>query len=173
MRKGFALIELLVVVVVLPVAMVAISAIFATFFRDVPRQTRLLQQNTSVLDMTRHLAKDMDRAKGLPDSFDTLHSDDRTLLVELSDRVVCYQLQDDGITRTVLGPKDSDDSDGVRTWRFRDAVITWRCRRQGERAYAVELQTRFRYRTEGRFIDKLAGSHIYFVNALGKALEVK
>lgn len=173
MRKGFALIELLVFVVILPVAMVAISAIFATFFRDIPRETRLLQQNTSLLDMTRHLAGDMDRAEGLPDSVDALHRDDRTLLIRLPDRVVCYRLQDGGITRTVLDREGQDASDAVRTWRFDDAVIAWQCRRQGERAYAVELRTLFRHRAEGRFRDRLVNSHVYFVNALGKAHEVR
>lgn len=172
-RKGFTLVELLILIVVLPSVMVVISGIFATFLRDVPRDTRLLQQNTSVLNMTSHLARDMDRAEGLPDSVDALRSDDHTLLIQWPERLVCYQLHDGGVTRTALPAEGQTQSADVRTWQFRDAEIAWQCRRQGDSAYAVELRTHLRRRVAGHVMEKLANSHVYFVDALGKAREIE
>lgn len=163
--------ELLIVIVVVPLVMITINGIFATFIRDVPRDTRLLQQNTSVLDMTRHLARDMDRAEGLPDSVGALRRDERTLLIAWPDRTICYRRQDGAVTRTVLAGDGSETPAGA--WRFRDAVIAWQCRHQNERAYALELHTHLRQRVAGRMMDKLANSHVYFLNALGKAREIE
>ena len=169
MRKAIALIELLVVVVVLPFVMIVISGIFATFIRDIPRDTRLLQQNTTVLDMLQHMRADMDRADGLPESVGALRSGEDTLLIELPEHVVCYRWADGAVTRTAWEQDGQEEPEVGGTWRFPDAVIGWQRWKQGERAYAVELRTHLQQRVDGRLFDKLANSHVYFVNALGKA----
>ncbi len=173
MRKGLSLIQMLVVIVVLPSVMIVISGIFATFIRDIPRDTRLLQQNTTVLDMLGRLHDDMDRAASLPESVGAAHSDEHTLLIELPEHVVCYQLQDGAVTRTVRHQDGQADQEVTGVWQFPQAVISWQRWKQGERAYAVELRTHLQQRSDGRLMDKLANSHVYFVNAFGKAHEVK
>jgi type II secretory pathway pseudopilin PulG len=173
MRKAFALIELLVVITVLPFVMIAISGIFRTFIRDIPRDTRLLQENTAVLDMLRHLRGDIDQAASLPESVDATRSNEHTLLIELPELVVCYHLQDGAATRTAWRRDGQEDQQVTGVWRFPHAVISWQRRSQGGRAYAVELRTHLQQRVDGRLTDRLANSRVYFVNALGKASEVQ
>jgi prepilin-type N-terminal cleavage/methylation domain-containing protein len=102
MRKAFTLIELLVVVTVLPIVMVAISGVYATFIRDIPRTTRVLQENTTVLDLLGQMRRDVDGAVGLPEQFEGRHASERTLLIEQPGQVICYQIEDGRIVRTVL-----------------------------------------------------------------------
>ena len=171
MKKGFMLMEVLVVIAVMPLVMVVISGIFVTFLRDVPRDTRLLEENIRLLDMAECLARDLDQAVALPASIGVFHSDDSVLLIALPDEAVCYQLQDGIVVRTVLGTDDPEDADAVRTWPLPNAVIAWQSRRAGEQAYAVELRTHLQQRVAGRTFDKFANSYLYFVNALGKGRE--
>ena len=173
MRKAFTLIEVLVMITILPFVMIVISGIFTTFIRDIPRDTRLLQQNTTVLDALRRVRNDMDRATRLPESVGARHNNEHTLLIELPDHVVCYELQDGAMTRTVLDQDGQPDPEVRTVWKFPQAVISWQTWKQDERAWAVELRTHLRQRVDGRLRDKLANSHVYFVNALGKAQEVK
>ncbi len=173
MRKAFALVEVLVMITIAPLVMIAISGIFRTFIRDIPRDTRLLQENTAVLDMLRHLHDDMDGAVRLPDSAGATRSNEHALLIELPELVVCYQLQDGGATRTVWRRDGQEDREVAGVWRFPHAVISWQRRSQGERACAVELRTHLQQQIDGRPADRLANSHVYFVNALGKASEVQ
>ncbi|MBN1359723.1 MAG: type II secretion system protein [Sedimentisphaerales bacterium] len=173
MRKGLTLIELLVLITILPIVMLVLSRIFATFLRDIPREARLMEQNVPLRDMTRNLALDVDRAEGLPDSAGSLHADEFTLLIELPEGVACYQWQDGAVTRTLRPDNGQEDSVVERSWEFPDAVVQWQRRWRNERACAVELRTRLRHRVEGKMVEKLANSHVYFVNALGKAREIR
>lgn len=169
MRKAFTLMEVLIVLLVTPVVMLGISRVFATFIRDIPRDVRLLQQNAMLLEMTRQIAGDVDRAVSLPEAVGPLHNDEQTLLIELPDEIICYRQQDGTVTRGVLGPEGQEDSDYTGLWRLRDATISWRCRRQDGRVYAVELQRHLQQRVAGQSLDKFENSYVHFLGALGKA----
>ena len=167
MRKAFSLIEMLVVIMVLPFVTIALSRVFATFIRDVPRMTKVVQRNTTVLDMVRQLREDIDRAVALPDAFETHHSDERSLLIELPNEVIHYRIQQGGIARTVLG----DEEPTERTWRFPEAVVTWSRWKQDEAPYAVEVRTLVRQRIGTKLKDKMVNSHVLFVHGMGKGGE--
>ncbi len=173
MRKAYTLIELLVIIVLLPFVMVAISGIFVVFLRDIPRDTRLLQQNTSILDLTRQLARDMDSAKGLPDTGDGLTSNRSTLLIALPGQLISYELADGTVRRRALTQDRRGSDDTSHTWRIPDATVTWQRRRQAGQPHALELHTHFRRRVGDHEVNKLANSHLYFIHALGKAREVE
>jgi prepilin-type N-terminal cleavage/methylation domain-containing protein len=115
MRKAFTLIELLVVVTVLPFVMAALSGVYATFIRDIPQTTRVLQENTTVLNLLQQIRRDMDEAIRLPQEFDGQHADDRTLLIEQPGQVIRYQLEDGRIVRTqfVVMPSGVSRVEGV------------------------------------------------------------
>lgn len=164
-RRAFTLVEMLVVITVLPFAAIAFSGLFATSVRDVPRMTRIVQENTSVLDLVRHIRDDIDAAVGLPDALDEVRSDDRTLLIALPEGVICYRLDEAGVTRMRLDPAEPQ-TEGV--WRFRDAVITWRRWQQRDSAGAVELRTHLQERISGKTRERLPNSYVYFVGALAK-----
>ena len=164
MKKGFSLIEVLVVVVILPFVAIALSRFFATFIRDIPRMTRVVEQNTTVLDLLGQLRQDMDAATALPDAVGTETSDSDTLLIQRPQDVICYQLQPGRVDRTILAP----DAQDRRTWTFPDAVVEWTPWRQAETSYALELRTRVRQRIGTKLKDKMVNAHVLFVGQPGK-----
>jgi prepilin-type N-terminal cleavage/methylation domain-containing protein len=167
-RRAFTLVEMLVVITVLPFAAIAFSGLFATSIRDVPRMARMVQENTSVLDLVRHICDDVDAAVGLPDTSGEVRSDDHTLLIALPEGVICYRMEEAGVTRTRL---DQAEPRTEGAWRFRDAVIAWRRWQQGEEAHAVEVRTFLQERIAGKTREKLANSHVYFIGGLAKGEE--
>ena len=168
MRKAFTLIELLVIIAVLPAATLALSRIFATFIQDIPRMTRVVERNTTVLDMVQQLRDDMDRATTLPDTFEAKRCDDRTLLVGFPDGVICYELQDGRAVRSVLGGAGQAEEREPRVWAFPESVVRWsRWQDQGT-AYAVEIQTHVKQKVGSQVKAKLANSYVLFVHGLGK-----
>ena len=84
MRKGFTLVELLVVIIVLPFVMLVLDGLFSTLIRDIPRSYRVVQENTSLLSMLEQMQQDIDKAKGLPESFDGHTASGELLLIELA-----------------------------------------------------------------------------------------
>ena len=100
MRKAFTLVEVLAVVTVLPFILVAVSGVYATFIRDIPRTTRVLQENTTVLNLLGQMRRDVDAAVGLPEQFEGQRRGERTLLIEQPGRVICYQIEDGQVVRT-------------------------------------------------------------------------
>jgi prepilin-type N-terminal cleavage/methylation domain-containing protein len=171
MRKAFTLVELLVVVMVLPAATLVLSRVFATFIRDIPRMTRVVERNTTVLDMVQQMREDLDRAVALPNAFETRRSDGRTLLVKMADGVICYELQDGHGVRSVLSTDGQVENQEPRTWAFPEAVVTWSRWQESDTAYAVEIRTLVRQTIGSKVKDKLANSYVLFVHGMGKGGE--
>ncbi len=115
MRRAFTLVELLVVVTVLPVVMVVVSGVYATFIRDIPSTTRVLQENTTVLHLLEQMRRDMDGAIGLPEQFNGQHADEHTLLIAQPGQVVRYRIEEGRIVRTpfVVTPSGVSRVEGV------------------------------------------------------------
>ena len=172
MRKGFTLIEVLLVVVVTPILAVALSGMFRVLARDVPQGVRLLQQNTSVLDMLQNVRRDVDRAVALPERCQDVQADDRTLLVELPEGTVSYEFRTGEIVRTALNAAGTAASD-ERLWRVPKAVVTWKPWKQGDTVYAVEAHTAVQQRIRGKLYSKFTNSHVFFLQGLGKDQAIK
>ena len=80
MRKGFALMEMLAVLIILPFILIVLAGLFTTLISDIPRSYRVIQANTSLLSMLRQMQRDIDAAKQLPESFAEYATDDELLL---------------------------------------------------------------------------------------------
>jgi prepilin-type N-terminal cleavage/methylation domain-containing protein len=183
MRKGFTLVELVVVVTVLPFVMAALSGVYVTFIRDVPQATQVLQENTTLLDAIGQIRRDMDQAVGLPTRFDGQRADEHTLLIAQPDGVICYRIETGQLVRTVLGaaasPEGSGRSETVsaskpqsafghpqsseRLWRLPHTVLTWQLWQRDGRAYAVEIHSYVKQRVMGMERQKLANAHVFFL----------
>ena len=168
MRKAFTLIELLFVIAVMPFVAVALGGVFATLIRDIPQSARLLQQNTTVLNMLQQVRRDMDRAVGLPEKAQGTDAGDRTLFIRLPDRVVRYHITEGNIQRTVLGTDGNSPAGDPRIWSAPKASITWHAWKQEDVAYAIEIHTVMQQRIRGKLRDKLANTHVFFLHGLGK-----
>lgn len=171
--SAFALIEMLVLIIITPVVMVALSGFFRSFVRDIPQATRLVQQNTTVLNLLDQLRRDMDRAVGLAERVGDRQADESTLLIEQPDATVCYRFDEGQIVRMLLTGEGEAMPDQDRVWRARDAVVAWRPWVREGRARAVEVHSHLKQRIMGQERRKLAGSHVFFVGGLAMGGEIQ
>ena len=167
MRKGFTLIEVLVVVIALPFLMLVLNDLFRTLIKDIPRSYRVVQENTSLLSMLEQMQQDIDKAKGLPESFDEYTTSNKLLLIELAEGMICYQLKDDKartVRRSSLASRVTGDESRITVWSIPHAKVEWQVWRKDGGGYAVEVQTHIEHKIQGHWEKKMANSHLYFVS---------
>ena len=112
MRKGFTLVEILVVVFILPFAYLILNGLYTTILADIPRSYYIAQESTTLQNILERMQQDIDMASGLTES---TAGDDTQILIEQPDGVISYQKKDDQIIRRRL---KSAQQEGVeeRTW---------------------------------------------------------
>jgi hypothetical protein len=120
--------------------------------------------------MLRQIQQDIDRAKDLPESFDGQTSNDHTLLIELSEGVIIYQIKNGRVVRQKLTNASKNQVENPRVWSMPHASIKWNVWQRNGQRYAVEIDTHLEYGRRGQWIKKMAHSHLYFTGALGKEL---
>lgn len=163
MRKGFTLVEMLIVIMTLPFVALVLDGLFNTLLTDIPRSCRVLQDNTTLLSMLQQFQQDIDEAKGLPDSFAGHSTDDKLLLVELAEGMICYQLEDGQVLRRRLTDTQQGSDEQARVWSMPNAQVEWRVWRQDGHGYAVEVKTHIKHRLRKKSQKKMANSHLYFL----------
>lgn len=162
MRKGYTLIEIMVIIIVFPAVMLVVNRLFRTLVRDIPQASRVVQENTTVLDVLEQIQEDVDRAKGLPQSSAGYTADNEVLLIELADGIICYELADGKVLRRNL----ADNAKGATAWSVPNAQIQWEVWRKDSTGYAVEIRTHVKQKFRNRRLEKMAASRLYFVGAL-------
>lgn len=170
MRKGFSLVELLVIVVVLPFVFLLFDGLFKAIAGEIPMSVRVIQENTSLLNVLRQIQKDVDQANGLPKSFAGKTGSDQILLIELAEGVICYQLKDGQVVRQKLTDTSQGKAEEPRIWSIPHANVEWKVWERNGQGYAVETNTHIEYGRRGQWIKKMAHTHLYFAGALGKEL---
>jgi len=165
MRKGFNLVEMLVVIVIIPVAAVTLDRLFANLLRDMPRTSAVVQENTTLLNMLRQMRKDIDKATGLPKSFAGHTTSDELLLIERPDSMICYQLKDGQVLRRRLTDTQEGGGEDARAWSAPNAEVKWHVWRKNDKGYAVEVKTHVKQKLRAKWQKKMANSHLYFVGA--------
>lgn len=173
MRKAFTLIEMLVVITIAPLMMVVVSKIFATLIQDIPRETRVVQQSTTTLDMLQEIRQDVDEAVGLPERFGDTRADEHTLLIGRPDTVICYRFEEGRAVRMMLKGQGAAGPNDQRVWRMPNAVITWQPWTRDGKAYAVEMHSYVQQRFANLLRKRLANSQVFFVHGAGKGREVR
>jgi len=165
MRKGFTLVEMLVVIIVLPFVMLVLDGLFSTLIRDIPRSYRVMQENTSLLSMLEQMQQDIDKAKGLPESFDEYTTSNKLLLIELTEGMICYQLKDNKVLRCKLTDNQQKNALEKKSWSVPHAKVEWQVWRKDRGGYAVEVKMHIEHEIQGHWEKKMANSHLYFVGA--------
>jgi prepilin-type N-terminal cleavage/methylation domain-containing protein len=173
MRNGFTLVEMLAVIIVVTFAFFAFNVIFKDAVVDVPRSTRVVDENTTLLSMMSRMQRDIDSAKGLPEPSAGQVASDKLLLLEMADGTICYQLEDDGVIRHKLMNAELNVADQARTWLLPNSKIEWRIWRKDGIGYAVEVKTHIRYKLREKMEKKMANSHLYFAGIFAEAAEQK
>ncbi|UCC98581.1 MAG: type II secretion system protein [Phycisphaerales bacterium] len=165
MRKGFTLVELMVVIIILPFVLVLLDGLFATLLTEMPRSWRTAQESTTLLNLLERVQQDVDKARGLPAEFAGRTAGEELLLIELPGTVIGYQIKEDRITRSRFTGTPANDAEEERTWSVPNGKVEWHVwQKDGER-YAVELKTHIELKVRGRLEEKTARAHLFFVDA--------
>jgi len=163
MRRGFSLLEMIVVLPLLAAVTAIIAGLFPVLVRNVPSLWDTVNQQAGLTHMLSRLRKDVDAADGLPLSAAGRTADERLLLLELHGGVVCYRAADGAIIREELhSDRWATPSD---TWSLPKAKVSF-TRWPGGDAQAVEVRTAVKYVTQGRSEEKLANSHVFYLAAM-------
>jgi hypothetical protein len=173
MRKAFSLLELLVVIMTLPVLLLALGGVMHAFTMELPRGTRLVNEQAGVLDVIDAIGRDVRIAAALPDSAGGRQSDGRTLLIALPTGVVAYEQADGWVSRMALDQDGGHDPNAEGRWRLPNAVFEWQRWKQADAAYAVEIHSHIKQVIDAHPQKKLAQTRVFLLNALGRAKEVK
>lgn len=123
MRKGFYIVELLVVLAVLAMVSVTMRRFFRTLAYELPRGSKMVHENSRLLNVVKHIRTDVASARALPASFDDYSADD-VLLIELPEAVILYELADDRIHRRRLKGTEEDLSEDT-VWSIPHGKIQW------------------------------------------------
>jgi prepilin-type N-terminal cleavage/methylation domain-containing protein len=166
MRKGMTLVEVLIVMVVLPFVAVAFDVLFRSTLSDIPRSTRLVQENTSLLNMLEQMRHDIGAAKAMPESSGQYTAGEGLLLIEIADGVLGYQLKDGKVLRYRLAGRQEEQEENARVWLLPSSQVQWRTWRKDGRGYAVEVRTSIRYKLRSKYQQRMANSHLYFLGTI-------
>jgi type II secretory pathway component PulJ len=164
MRKGYTFTEMMAVLFFFPVAALVLDGLFRTLVHDIPRSSRVVQENTSLLSALEHIQDDIQKAGRLPEAVEGYAADANALLIEHPDEVIRYELKDGKIARCKLA-KDSSDTQTPTVWSVPNAEIEWRLWKKDGLGYAVEVRTYIRHKLREKFQEKMANSHLYFLGA--------
>jgi type II secretory pathway pseudopilin PulG len=170
MRKGFFLVELVVVIAVITLVSVPLARLSTATFRDIPRSYRAINSNTSILNALKQIQKDVNAAKGFPKSFGAYTANNETLLIKLTDNIICYQLKDSQILKLKLANTNAGNAEEITRWPVPKAKVEWQVWRKNNKGYAVEVRTCIEQKSGDRLEKKMANSHLYFVGAYREAI---
>ena len=170
MRKGFSLVELLVIIVVLPFVFLISNGLFKTLASEIPWSLRIANEHKTLLHMLAQMQEDIDQAKSLPLSYAGHIPNDRQVLIELPEGVFCYQLKDGRVLRQKLTDTGQSDAENPIVWLLPHASVQWKVWTRNGHSYAVEANTYIEHKRRGEWKKKMAHSNLYFAGALGKEL---
>jgi len=151
------LIELLVVLAVL----VMISAIMDRYWMslsfELPRESRLIQENISLNDAIRHIQADVASAENLENDI----NEPNTLTIELKKGTVFYKFDEGRIIRS-----KSINTQGDTIWKIPHGKIQCQVLKKGDRGYAVEIKSCIEDDIFGKTQRKMANSNLFFAGAI-------
>ena len=171
MKRAIALVELLALMAIIAITSIAFASLIRPLVIEIPRTRRVVEANTSILNMLTHLRSDVEASARLPVSFENINTDNKNLLIELPDGLICYTIEKGKVVRKVLKGKES--SRITDTWPVPRAVIEWKTWQKNGKSYAIEILSHIEYIDQGRKETKLANSHVYFVGASPEVLKKK
>jgi len=174
MRKGYSLVELLWVMATMVLVTLVLDSLFTTLIRDIPRNHRMLEENSYLQVILVQLQSDMDGADSVYQNQE--FSDPNAIylepiVLELTDSTVSYLQEEDGIVRRILEPALPIPSDpnepnpNQRKWPLNHGRFKWKVWMRDNAGYAVEVQTYLEYSVSGMTKKSLTNSRVFFLGA--------
>ena len=163
MRKGFSMIELLIVIVTMPMVMLVVYPVFHEMAVDIPRGVALVSQHGRLLGVLESLHDAIDRATALSLEDAPQTEGASVLLIEQPGRQVRYALLEEGIRRESSGDKLDPNVPAEREWLLPKANIAWHLWRQDNAVVALRVDTSM---THGRHNKKkFQNTHLFFIGS--------
>jgi type II secretory pathway component PulJ len=163
MRKGFSLVEILVLILALPIAAIVLDEFFRTIVWEIPRSCYVVQENTTLLNMLTQMQKDISQAVSLPARVAGRTSDEKCLLIELTHGAICYRLKDGQVLREKLTSDSGSEGEDVRVWSAPHGQVEWRVCKSNGKGYAVQVKTHVNQQLRKKQLQKMANSHVYYL----------
>ena len=151
---------------VMAVISIPLGRLFDFLVCDIPESFKLVESNTSILDVLKYMRKDINSAKGFPQSFQEYSTDVNSLLIERQNGVICYLLQDGKISRIII-----NDANEKSTWQIPNGKIEWQVWRKDGVGYAVEVKKYMELRNGSRVEKKMENSCVFFAGAYREAVK--
>jgi hypothetical protein len=167
MRKGYLLVETVVVLFIMAMVMATLERFFRTFNYDLPRDSRLIQENTSLNNVVSHIMADVVSAKILSESVND-PNEPNMLLMEMPDGVISYKFSSGRIFRSFVGD-DTGAASGNMVWLVPHGRIEWKVWNKNKTGYAVEIGTCIEDKSFGHIRKKMANNNLFFAGALSEA----
>ncbi len=171
MRRGFSLLELLVLLPLLGVVGVIAGSMFPALVRDVPKLQQVVYQNDRISTVLRCIRRDVDAAEALPDHYAGKTAGPKRLLIKLDHAVICYEIREDEIVKEQLGPDAASPPRRIECWTLPDAKVHFERWDRSGAAFAVEIHTAVEFTTHGHTLDKLANTHVFYLSAVPRFRE--
>jgi hypothetical protein len=165
MRKGYLIVEMMVVIFVMAIVMVTLERFFRTFTYDLPRSSRLIQENRTLCNAVSHIRADVSSAQML-----SRVGGSDTLLVQLRGEIVSYKFDNGRIFRSVAG-EVANAAAGDIVWSVPHGIIEWRVWNKDKAGYAVEISTCIEDKNFGHIRKKMTTNNLFFAGALRETAE--
>ena len=167
MRKGFTLVELLIVVMTLPLVAVAADKLFRELVIDAPRSLDVVSQNDSVVRMLIRLQEDVGRATEVLPAYEGHVSDEQLLLLRIGNQVVGYRKSKGRVERHTLS--NPDETDRIANLCVApQATINWSVWPSDDSPSAVQVHTSIQHRRSLK--QKLGSNYLFFIGAYAPGL---
>jgi hypothetical protein len=169
MRKGYLLVEMIVVIAVLVMVMVTLDQFFRTIIYELPRDSRLVQEDVVLLNAVKNIGADVASAKAVSQKADG-PNETPSLVIQQADGVVNYEFENGRILRRKSGPVQTSLPD-EKTWSIPHGKIELRVLNEKRGADAVEIMSCIEYQDLGKTRRKMANSFLFFAGMPSEAIK--
>jgi prepilin-type N-terminal cleavage/methylation domain-containing protein len=170
-RRGFSLLELLVVIPVFSIIAGLCYLIMRPCILEPPRMERAGQTHMQITFFLSTLQEDINAAVSLPQQYEQTSAGPETLLIDTGEAVLCYRVEKDRLTRTALKGSVAPEE---KRWDLPDAKIAftpWPTDTTEGSPRAIRVRTAVEYLYNGESMEKLVNSRILFLAAMPGAKE--
>jgi type II secretory pathway component PulJ len=165
MRRGYLLVEMIVVLFVLAMIAATLERFWVTFVYELPRNSRLIQESRVLNSVVNCIRADVVSAKTLAVS-DGNSAESASLLMETPDGIISYKFSDGRISRS-----SPDAASGDIVWSAPHSRIDWQVWNKDKTAYAVEISTYIEDKRFGHTRKKMANSFLFFTGTCLEGVE--
>lgn len=163
MRKGFFLVEMMGIMVVMIMVAVVMIKPMRNITRDIPHMYQDYQSNTIINDVLTELRKDIESSSGLMKYQGNAAASGDMLLIDSPQGVISYSFQHGRVFRSQDHHEDAESQDGQIVWEIPNAKIDWKLRAHDGKDVAVEISTGINRRGPSGMKTNLKNSHVLFV----------